>query len=64
MRSPNTDVLNSPKAVQASVQIIRTFIRLREILAAHKDLTRKLEEMKKKYDRQFKVVFEATAHQT
>ena len=53
------NVLNSPKAVQASVQIVRTFIRLREILATHKDLARKLEEMEKKYDQQFKVVFEA-----
>jgi len=53
------NVLNSPKAVRVSVQIVRTFIRLREILATHKDLARKLEEMEKKYDRQFKVVFEA-----
>ena len=51
------NVLNSPKAVQVSVQIVRTFIRLREILATHKDLARKLEEMEKKYDQQFKVVF-------
>ncbi len=53
------NVLNSPKAVQVSVQIVRTFIRLREILTTHKDLARKLEEMEKKYDQQFKVVFEA-----
>jgi phage regulator Rha-like protein len=53
------NVLNSSKAVQVSVQIVRTFIRLREILATHKDLARKLEEMEKKYDQQFKVVFEA-----
>jgi phage regulator Rha-like protein len=53
------NVLNSPKAVQVSVQIVRTFIRLREILATHKDLAQKLEEMEKKYDQQFKVVFEA-----
>ena len=53
------NVLNSPKAVQVSVQIVRTFIRLREILATHKDLARKLEEMEKKYDQQFKIVFEA-----
>jgi phage regulator Rha-like protein len=39
------NVLNSRKAVQASVQIVRTFIRLRELLATHKDLARKLEEM-------------------
>jgi phage regulator Rha-like protein len=53
------NVLNSHKAVQVSVQIVRTFIRLRELLATHKDLAHKLEEMEKKYDQQFKVVFEA-----
>jgi hypothetical protein len=53
------NVLNSSKAVQVSVQIVRTFVRLREILATHKDLARKLEEMEKKYDQQFKVVFDA-----
>jgi hypothetical protein len=53
------NVLNSPKAVQVSVQIARTFIRLRELLATHKDVTQKLEDMEKKYDQQFKVVFEA-----
>jgi phage regulator Rha-like protein len=41
------NVLNSPKAVQVSVQIVRTFVRLREILSTHKDLARKLEEMEK-----------------
>ena len=51
------NVLNSPKAVQVSVQIVRTFIRLREMLATHKDLALKLEEMEKKYDQQFKGVF-------
>lgn len=53
------NVLNSPKAVQVSVQIVRTFIRLRELLATHKDLAQKLAEMERKYDRRFKVVFEA-----
>jgi hypothetical protein len=53
------NVLNSPKAVQVSVQIVRTFIRLRELLATHKELARKLEDMEKKYDYQFKIVFDA-----
>ena len=53
------NVLNSPVAVRASIQVVRAFVRLREILSTHKDLARKLEEMEKKYDRQFKVVFEA-----
>lgn len=52
-------VLSSPVAVQASIQVVRAFIRLREILATHKDLARKLEELEKKYDRQFVAVFDA-----
>ncbi|MCI0529868.1 MAG: ORF6N domain-containing protein [Nitrospira sp.] len=52
-------VLNSPGAVQASIQVVRAFIRPREILATHKDLARKLEELEKKYDRKFAVVFDA-----
>jgi hypothetical protein len=38
---------------------MRAFVRLRELLATHKDLARKLEELEKKYDAQFQVVFEA-----
>ena len=53
------NVLNSERAVQVSVQIVRTFVRLRETLATHAELARKLSEMEKKYDTQFKVVFEA-----
>ena len=53
------NVLNSERAVRVSVQVVRAFIRLREALAAHADLTRKLAEIEKKYDAQFKVVFEA-----
>ncbi len=52
-------ILNSPVAVQASIQVVRAFVKLREILATHKDLARKLNEMEKKYDAQFKVVFDA-----
>ena len=51
------NVLNSPIAVRASIQVVRAFVRLREILATHKDLARK--EMEKKYDARFKVVFAA-----
>ncbi|MFZ3065702.1 MAG: ORF6N domain-containing protein [Nitrospirota bacterium] len=51
-------ILKSPVAVQASIHVVRAFVKLREILAAHKDLARKLEEMEKKYDVQFKVVFD------
>lgn len=52
-------VLNSPVAVQASIQVVRAFIHLREILATHKELARKLAELEQKYDKQFKVVFDA-----
>ena len=52
-------VLNSPIAVLASLQVVRTFVRLREILSTHKDLARKLNALEKKYDSQFAVVFEA-----
>jgi hypothetical protein len=46
-------------AIQVNIVIMRAFVRLREILATHKDLTRKREAMEKKYDAQFKVVFTA-----
>jgi hypothetical protein len=54
-----SSVLTSKRAVQVNITIMRAFVRLREILSTHKDLVRKLEEMEKKYDRQFKVVFDA-----
>lgn len=54
-----SSVLNSKRAVHVNMQIMRAFVALREILATHKDLARKLEEMEKKYDQQFKIVFEA-----
>ena len=52
-------VLNSKQAVAMSVYVVRTFIRLRQMLSTHKDLARKLVDMEKKYDSQFKVVFDA-----
>lgn len=52
-------VLNSSIAVAASIQVVRAFIRLRSILAAHKELAHKIAAMEKKYDSQFKTVFEA-----
>ncbi len=52
-------VLNSTRAVDTSVQIVRAFVRLREAIGAHRDLARKLEVLERKYDGQFKVVFEA-----
>ena len=52
-------VLNSPVAVDVSIQIVKTFIRLRELLANNKELAKKIEELEKKYDTQFKIVFDA-----
>ena len=52
-------VLNSTRAVEVSVQVVRAFIRLREVLATHKDLARKLAELERKYDARFRVVFDA-----
>jgi len=54
-----SSVLRSERAVQVNIAIMRAFVRLRELLATHKDLARKLEEMEKKYDAQFRVVFTA-----
>jgi len=52
-------VLNSEVAVRVSLQIVRTFVRLRAVVAAHTELARKLEQLERKYDGQFAVVFEA-----
>jgi hypothetical protein len=52
-------VLNSPVAVQASIQIVRVFVRLRQMLTSNAELARKLEALERKYDAQFKVVFDA-----
>lgn len=52
-------VLNSQVAVRVSLQIVRTFVRLRQLLATHAQLARKLAELEQKYDAQFKVVFDA-----
>ncbi len=54
-----SSVLRSGRAVQVNVAIMRAFVRLRELLATNADLARKLETMEKKYDGQFKVVFDA-----
>jgi len=52
-------VLNSPLAVDMSVHIVRAFVRLRELIASNKELAKRLDELEKKYDSQFKVVFDA-----
>ena len=52
-------VLNSDRAVEVNIQIMRTFVKLREMMSSHKELARKLSELEKKYDGQFQIVFEA-----
>jgi ORF6N domain len=54
-----SSVLRSKRAVLVNVQIMRTFVRLRQLLSSHAELQRQLDQLEKKYDRRFKVVFEA-----
>jgi hypothetical protein len=54
-----SSVLRSKRAIQVNIEIMRAFVRLRRLLASHADLARKLEAFEKKYDAQFKVVFDA-----
>ena len=61
-----SSVLNSERAILVNIQIMRAFTKLREMLLTHKDLAKKIEEMERKYDRQFgeqgkkiKIIFEA-----
>jgi hypothetical protein len=54
-----SSVLRSQRAVQVNIEIMRAFIRLRQMLASHAELARKLDALEKKYDAQFKDVFEA-----
>lgn len=54
-----SSVLTSKRAIQVNIQIMRVFSKLREIVAPHAELRQKIEEMEKRYDRQFAVVFEA-----
>jgi hypothetical protein len=54
-----SSVLRSRRAIQVNIEIMRAFIRLRQMLASHVELARKLDALEKKYDAQFKQVFEA-----
>jgi hypothetical protein len=58
-----SSVLNSKRAIQVNIQIIKTFTRLRQLIATNKEILAKVEEMERKYDTQFKVVFEAIRKQ-
>ncbi len=52
-------MLKSDRAVQVNIQIMRAFIKMRQVYISHKDLKRKIVAMEKKYDEQFQIVFEA-----
>jgi len=54
-----SSVLNSNRAVQVNIKIIKAFVRLRHMLTTSADLKKKIETMEEKYDEQFRVVFEA-----
>jgi len=54
-----SSVLKSKRAIAVNIEIMRAFVRLREMVASHKELAKKLQELEKKYDAQFKVVFDA-----
>ena len=54
-----SSILNSDRAIQVNIQIMRAFTRLRQLLSAHADFKREIEAMEKKYDENFKIVFEA-----
>ena len=54
-----SSVLRSKGAVQVNIEIMRAFVRLRELLATHADLAHRLGELEKRYDKQFAVVFDA-----
>jgi len=54
-----SSVLKSDRAIQVNIQIRRAFTQLRKMLSTHEELRRKIEAMERKYDQQFKVVFDA-----
>ena len=54
-----SSVLRSRRAVEVNIEIMRAFVRLRQILASHAELARKLDELEQRYDEQFAVVFDA-----
>lgn len=54
-----SSVLRSPRAVRVNIEIMRAFVRLRQLIGSHEQLARKLASLERKYDQQFKVVFDA-----
>ncbi|MBI2639134.1 ORF6N domain-containing protein [Candidatus Peregrinibacteria bacterium] len=53
-----SSVLNSERAIQVNIQIMRTFTKLREMLATHRELKEKIEKLEKRYDKQFRIIFD------
>ncbi|HKY62539.1 MAG TPA: hypothetical protein VJR29_03895 [bacterium] len=53
------NLLKSPQAVETSIAVVRAFVQLRELLITHRDFAEKLRSLEKKYDSQFKIVFDA-----
>jgi hypothetical protein len=57
-----SSVLRSDRAVAVNIEVIRAFVRLRRLVLSHEEIARKLTELERRYDRQFKVVFDAIRH--
>jgi hypothetical protein len=54
-----SSVLNSPRSIQVNIEIMRAFVRLRQLLSSNAELARKLTALERKYDWKFKIVFDA-----
>lgn len=54
-----SSVLRSPRAIAVNVEIMRTFVKIRQMLTEHAELSRKLSALERKYDAQFRTVFDA-----
>ncbi len=57
-----SSVLHSNQAVQVNIEIIRAFVKLRKMIDSHKELRQQIQDLEKKYDKNFKAVFEAIHH--
>jgi hypothetical protein len=54
-----SSVLNSKRAIQINIEIMKTFVRMREMLISNREMAKRLDELESKYDKQFDVVFDA-----
>jgi hypothetical protein len=53
------NILNSPRAVETSISVVRAFLRLRTMALSVEELSRKVAALERKYDEQFRIVFDA-----